>query len=165
MIQHTQTSFGYLFHTPWRTKLITLYRLYVFFVLRKKQKQITALHLIHHAGLCIISNWGLRHPYEASAFYIAFAFTNNSAVHVIMYIYYGLAACGPSMKKYLWWKRYLTLIQITQLLIILSYMTYGFLSGCEEFGKFEQTAYIFVAINVLLFVHFYSNYSKKNKNV
>lgn len=26
----------------------------------------------------------------------------NSFVHVIMYLYYGLAACGPQMAPYIW---------------------------------------------------------------
>ena len=29
----------------------------------------------------------------------------NSGVHMVMYLYYFLAACGPSLQKYLWWKR------------------------------------------------------------
>lgn len=36
----------------------------------------------------------------------------NSFIHVLMYVYYGLAAMGPHMQKYLWWKRYLTIMQI-----------------------------------------------------
>lgn len=36
----------------------------------------------------------------------------NSTVHVIMYLYYALAAMGPGVAKYLWWKRYLTMIQL-----------------------------------------------------
>ena len=36
----------------------------------------------------------------------------NSAVHVIMYGYYCLAAFGPHMQKYLWWKKYITKIQL-----------------------------------------------------
>ena len=36
----------------------------------------------------------------------------NSFIHVIMYGYYGLSACGPRIQKYLWWKRYLTQAQI-----------------------------------------------------
>ena len=35
----------------------------------------------------------------------------NASVHVIMYSYYFLAALGPHMQKYLWWKRYLTKLQ------------------------------------------------------
>lgn len=29
-----------------------------------------------------------------------------------MYLYYGLAALGPHMSRYLWWKRYLTSLQL-----------------------------------------------------
>ena len=36
----------------------------------------------------------------------------NSFIHIFMYAYYGLAAMGPQMRKYLWWKRYLTIMQI-----------------------------------------------------
>lgn len=38
----------------------------------------------------------------------------NSFIHVIMYVYYMLSAI-PSMQKYLWWKRYLTIMQIVSL--------------------------------------------------
>ena len=41
-----------------------------------------------------------------------FGATINSGIHVIMYGYYGLAALGPHMQKYLWWKKYLTIIQM-----------------------------------------------------
>lgn len=36
----------------------------------------------------------------------------NAAIHVVMYLYYGLAAFGPKIQKYLWWKKYLTIIQM-----------------------------------------------------
>ena len=38
----------------------------------------------------------------------------NSLVHVVMYLYYGLAAVGPHMHKFLWWKRYLTSLQLVR---------------------------------------------------
>lgn len=43
---------------------------------------------------------------------IAFAGGINTLVHTIMYSYYFLAALGPQIKKYLWWKKYLTGLQI-----------------------------------------------------
>lgn len=36
----------------------------------------------------------------------------NNFVHVLMYFYYMLSAMGPQYQKYLWWKRYMTEIQI-----------------------------------------------------
>lgn len=53
------------------------------------------------------------HPvYLSIAFLIGLI---NSLVHVVMYLYYGLAAVGPSMSKYLWWKRYLTSLQLVSI--------------------------------------------------
>lgn len=36
----------------------------------------------------------------------------NSFVHIFMYGYYGLASLGPRMRRHLWWKRYLTILQM-----------------------------------------------------
>ena len=36
----------------------------------------------------------------------------NTGVHVLMYTYYGLAALGPQWQRYLWWKKYLTTLQL-----------------------------------------------------
>ena len=33
-------------------------------------------------------------------------------VHSVMYLYYALAALGPWMRPYLWWKKYLTQLQL-----------------------------------------------------
>lgn len=38
----------------------------------------------------------------------------NSSIHVVMYAYYGLSACGSHIQKYLWWKPYLTQAQIVR---------------------------------------------------
>ena len=38
----------------------------------------------------------------------------NCFVHVMMYAYYGLSAIGPHMRPYLWWKRYITKLQLVR---------------------------------------------------
>ena len=49
------------------------------------------------------------------SFFLAyFGATCNSFVHVIMYAYYGLSAIGPQMRPYLWWKRYITKLQLVR---------------------------------------------------
>lgn len=36
----------------------------------------------------------------------------NSFIHIIMYTYYMVAAMGPEYQKYLWWKKYITTLQM-----------------------------------------------------
>lgn len=87
----------------------------VFFVLRKKQRQITFLHLYHHTLMPICGLIGIKYFAGGHGTLLGLI---NSFIHVIMYTYYLLAAMGPQMQKYLWWKRYLTIMQIVQFLIV-----------------------------------------------
>jgi hypothetical protein len=48
-----------------------------------------------------------------AAFYSSMA---NAFIHVVMYTYYGLSVF-PSLRRYLWWKRYLTQLQLVRMLI------------------------------------------------
>lgn len=81
----------------------------VFFVLRKKDNQITFLHLYHHTVMPMIS-WGATKYYPGGhGTFIGFI---NSFVHIIMYTYYMMAAMGPQYQKYLWWKKYITTMQM-----------------------------------------------------
>ena len=105
----------------------------VFFVLRKKQNQITFLHLYHHTLMPICGfiglkyfagelRWNDRSQWELTNNCVFHDIVLgghgtllgliNSFIHVIMYTYYLLAAMGPQMQKYLWWKKYLTIMQI-----------------------------------------------------
>lgn len=61
--------------------------------------------------LCILTVV-LFHNFMFAAFFGAHL---NAVVHVLMYLYYGLASCGPKIQKYLWWKKYLTIIQMVRL--------------------------------------------------
>lgn len=42
----------------------------------------------------------------------------NSFCHILMYTYYALAALGPKVRAYLWWKPYITQTQLVQFMII-----------------------------------------------
>lgn len=95
----------------------------VFFVLRKKWSQVSALHLYHHSSvpLCV---W-LAVCYAPTAGVNGIFPIINSAVHVLMYTYYALSALGPKVQKYLWWKRYITIIQLAQFVVFFVYgLTY-----------------------------------------
>lgn len=62
-----------------------------------------------HLGGCTESKDSFSFP--RAAFFGAHM---NAAIHILMYLYYGLASCGPKIQKYLWWKKYLTIIQMVR---------------------------------------------------
>lgn len=84
----------------------------VFFVIRKKNNQITFLHLYHHTVMPMIS-WGAAKYYPGG--HGTLIGVINSFVHIIMYTYYMFAACGPQFQKYLFWKRHITTLQMVNI--------------------------------------------------
>ncbi|XP_034488010.1 elongation of very long chain fatty acids protein AAEL008004 isoform X1 [Drosophila innubila] len=88
----------------------------IFFVLRKKTSQVTTLHVIHH-GCMPMSVWfGVKFtPGGHSTFFGLL----NTFVHIVMYTYYMFSAMGPQYQKYLWWKKYLTTLQMVQFILIM----------------------------------------------
>jgi hypothetical protein len=88
----------------------------VFFVLRKKTSQVSTLHVIHH-GCMPMSVWfGVKFtPGGHSTFFGLL----NTFVHIVMYTYYLFSALGPQYQKYLWWKKYLTSLQMIQFIAIM----------------------------------------------
>ena len=83
----------------------------VFFILRKKPRQLTFLHVYHHSTMFMFWWVGARFVPGGCALSGAMV---NCFVHVIMYAYYALAALGPKVQKYLWWKKYLTILQLVR---------------------------------------------------
>ncbi|XP_014237291.1 elongation of very long chain fatty acids protein AAEL008004-like isoform X3 [Trichogramma pretiosum] len=88
----------------------------IFFVLRKKNDHVSTLHVIHH-GCMPMSVWfGVKFtPGGHSTFFGLL----NTFVHIVMYTYYLLAAMGPRLQPYLWWKKYLTAFQMLQFVAIM----------------------------------------------
>lgn len=86
----------------------------IFFVLRKKDRQITFLHLYHHTGMVILT-WNATKFYPGG--HSVFTGFINSIIHVIMYSYYLVSAFQPQYKNNIWWKKYITQMQIVSILI------------------------------------------------
>lgn len=125
----------------------------IFFVLRKKDNLITNLHVIHHFSLPLCG-W-IFFRTERSGFQ-AYPIIINSIVHIVMYSYYGLAAMGPSVRKYLWWKRYLTIAQMVQFILIILFVTVVMpLAGCTAA---KTSIYINIFAATLFFILFYNFY-------
>ncbi|EGI57585.1 Elongation of very long chain fatty acids protein 7, partial [Acromyrmex echinatior] len=114
----------------------------VFFVLRKKQNQITFLHVFHHSTTAIFSWCYLKFLPGEQGIIIGFL---NSIVHIIMYSYYLIAALGPKYRKYIWWKKYMTWIQ---LVIMIDYTYLTIEANCKVFNTLLLLS-IFVHLLVL----------------
>ena len=80
----------------------------------------------------------------------------NSFVHVIMYTYYGMAALG--LYRYLWWKKYLTVLQMVQFCIFIVHQGQvhtHFNWGCRYPKVFPLAIVIYAIIFLVLFGNFY----------
>lgn len=126
----------------------------IFFVLRKKQNQITFLHVYHHSNM-VITCWAYLRFIKGEQGTLPGVL--NSFIHTVMYFYYFLAALGPHMQPYLWWKKYLTRMQIIQFVIILIWYI-GLISFSCDFPKI-YLYYMFA--NITLFLYLFSLFYKK----
>lgn len=124
-----------------------------FFILRKKDRQITFLHIYHHSSVLGLQ-WACIKWAPGGVGCLAGMF--NCFIHVLMYGYYLLAAFGPHMQKYLWWKRYLTRLQITQFLIVFLHTTYALRLDCGFPRSFLHLLWLYMLTLFMLFSHFYT---------
>eukprot|EP00731_Ephydatia_muelleri_P006067 Em0003g315a len=125
-----------------------------FFILRKKDDQITFLHVYHHSTMVMIW-WMVTKWYGGgNSFFSAML---NSFVHVVMYTYYLLSALGPRVRKYLWWKKYLTGMQLIQFLVMLVHCTHSLLIECGYDRRPQWIYFFYLLSHIALFSNFYRN--------
>ncbi|XP_058455916.1 elongation of very long chain fatty acids protein AAEL008004-like [Malaya genurostris] len=158
--------------SPARRKLIMATYLYflskivdlldtVFFVLRKKNNQITFLHTYHHAAMILATYIANKFLSGSHATLLGLI---NSFVHVIMYFYYFLTSFRPEVKNSLWWKKYITQVQLFQFMILMAHFGIPLLLGyCNYptsllFIGFTQNLFMFT-----LFADFYIKAYLKSK--
>lgn len=129
----------------------------VFFVLRKKQNQVSFLHVYHHTITSVFSWAYLKFlPGEQGAM-LGFL---NSFVHIVMYSYYLIAALGPKYRHYLWWKKYMTGMQLTQFGVMFFYLMMILAMDC----KVPKALTYFFIINIVIFIYLFGNFYRKTYN-
>ena len=135
----------------------------VFFVFRKKHNQMTKLHLYHHISVPLLG-WIVVRMVPTNGPLVIFAIL-NTFIHAVMHSYYAVAALGPTMRPYLWWKKYVTLLQLYQFVI---YTLFSLLFAFKQSGypfSMQIIAYSQPIIFLVLFSKFYINsYTNKNTN-
>ncbi|QQP56340.1 Elongation of very long chain fatty acids protein [Caligus rogercresseyi] len=133
----------------------------LFFILRKKESQLSFLHVYHHSTMFLLWWIGVKYVAGGSSFLGAMF---NSFVHVLMYSYYFLSALGPRVKPFLWWKKHLTVIQMAQFIFALVMGVNAIVIGCD-FPLWMQYAMVFYMVTFLILFSdfYYKAYLKKKK--
>lgn len=132
----------------------------LFFVCRKKFSHLSVLHVAHHTLVPIIV-W-FAGKFEPTPI-VVFAGYINLPIHMIMYTYYCLSTF-PKLRQYLWWKKYLTTIQIIQFCVDL---VHSLQVVYYPFHNYHTMTYIQTAFSVTflyLFCQFYlRSYMSRSK--
>lgn len=133
----------------------------IFFILRKKFSHVSFLHVFHHTVVPIGFWIGIKFAFFPVCCFVPYL---NLVVHVIMYSYYGLSTFGPRVQKYLWWKKYLTRLQILQFLIALVHSLQPlYLQQCQFPAIFVMGQTAGAILFLWLFVSFYIKaYTQRN---
>jgi hypothetical protein len=126
----------------------------IFFVLRKKQNHVSFLHVYHHSNM-VLMTWIFSKYSSADQGLIAGLI--NSVIHVIMYSYYFLSALGPSFKRFLFWKKYVTKLQILQFILLVIYFVSIFFRNCK---LHEFVVFVFL-IDTVIFLYLFLQYYKR----
>ncbi|KAM7303357.1 elongation of very long chain fatty acids protein 1-like [Ixodes scapularis] len=127
----------------------------VFFVLLKKNGHISFLHLLHHS-VALSTVWlDINNGITGQ---VAMFPILNTAVHMVMYTYYGLAALPPRLRPNLWWKKYVTQIQIVQFFALMMHGSIPFFHDCG----FPLVMASFMVFEAALFTGLFSDFYYRN---
>lgn len=149
-----EANLGFLIYAHYQNKYIELLDT-VFMVVRKKNDQVSFLHVFHHS----IMSWSwlavLWYNPGGDAFFGAFM---NSFIHVVMYSYYLLRA----LKLPCPWKKYVTRLQLGQFVIIFIQGWWSIYLGSTPTWLAMLQQFVMVSM-LVLFGRFYSDsYASKS---
>lgn len=123
----------------------------VFFVLRKKNNQMSFLHMYHHTMMPVCAWIGTKFLPGGHGTLLGVI---NCLVHVVMYFYYMVAAMGPQYQKYLGWKSYVTVIQLVQFVIVFFHSVQVLFRQCN----YPKGIAFLLALNAILFMQMFGNF-------
>ncbi len=138
----------------------------IFIVLGKKWNQLSFLHVYHHTTIFLFY-W-----LNANIFYdgdIYLTILLNGFIHTVMYTYYFICMHTKDKKAGIslpiWWKPYLTMMQLIQFVTMMSQGTYLVITQCETLNFRVTTSYVVYILSLFfLFSHFFvQSYMKPKK--
>eukprot|EP00099_Drosophila_melanogaster_P022478 NP_649958.2 uncharacterized protein Dmel_CG9459 [Drosophila melanogaster] len=141
-------SYSYFFN-----KLMDLLET-VFFIFRKKYRQISFLHVFHHVYMVYIGFlYMYYYGYGGHGFFLI---TFNVVVHTMMYTYYYQSSLNRNSGGDLWWKKYITVVQLVQFVIIFSHSVYILRqTDCQTSRLSATWGSLISVVFIILFSNFY----------
>ncbi|XP_018306257.1 elongation of very long chain fatty acids protein AAEL008004 [Mycetomoellerius zeteki] len=126
------------------------------FVLRKKQNQVSGLHVYHHVCNVVFLWYYLKYILDERG---TFIFLLNCAVHVIMYTYYFIAAWSSEFQQTISpIKPLITKLQIVQFIVIIMVLLQILNPNCESPKGITS---IFIG-NLFIFLYLFYDFHKKS---
>lgn len=119
----------------------------VFMLLRHRLRQMSFLHVFHHASMAFLSDYAYNY---ASWPPMAFGLAINAGIHIIMYSYYGLTAIFP-LESFSW-KKCVTQLQILQFLLGICLCSYGYV-----YEGYCVYSVMYPIVLITLFSNYYYN--------
>ncbi|KAG5507814.1 hypothetical protein JIQ42_08106 [Leishmania sp. Namibia] len=139
------------------TKFLDMFDTY-FMVLRKKQEQLSFLHIFHHATIGLI--WGLLLHHgiaNGTAFFGAWI---NSAVHALMYLHYLYTSFGYTNPL----KKYLTQVQMMQFTLCILHAVLAVVLRSNIPKQWAVLQLCYHVTLLYLFIQFYRQGMRKLKH-
>jgi len=150
-----EAKLGFIIYCHYQNKFIELLDT-VFMVVRKKNDQVSFLHVWHHT----IMSWSwLAVLWVNPGGDAYFGSLLNSFIHVVMYSYYLLSA----LKLPCPWKKYVTMMQLTQFAVIFVQGWYAIYLGSTPTALVLLQQFVMVNMLVLFGKFYADSYSSKGK--
>lgn len=122
----------------------------VVFVLRKKQNQVSTLHVYHHISTVSILWIFFKYGRNEMGIYSC---TLNCMVHIVMYSYYLLTSFKGLRDHLKVVKPLITILQLTQLVAIFGNTVAALLPSCNQ-----TKIYYLMIINMLILIGFFTKF-------
>jgi len=129
----------------------------IFIVLGKKWRQLSFLHVYHHTTIFLFY-WLNANVFYDGDIYLTIAL--NGFIHTVMYTYYFICMhtkdkeTGKSIP--IWWKSYLTLLQLVQFVTMMSQGLYLLARGCDSLPhRIVATYVVYILSLFFLFLQFF----------
>ena len=132
----------------------------IFFILRKKNSQVSFLHVYHNVMMAFIAYTTVKFAPGGHGLLLAIV---NSYVHVIMYVYYLLASLKYDTTS---WKKHITHVQFVQFVILLFHFGRPIFLGnyCKYPSFLHWYGFLQSLVMIYLFGKFYiRSYPKMKK--